>query len=196
LPALPKRPSQPLNKPARGTNKPRHGPPQSWAGLGLWAPKKKLCPQYFRLPPSGSEPTSPLLDAIIAASTLILASSPGLGRGFSCRRFFCADTERRPSLAVGSASRLPPHPSMEARRRPERDEGRAAASPVRSFLFFSSAVWLWHVLRPGKQGSVCDQKDVAMTNLILSASASRPVGWRDDGFDALEGARSWPARLR
>ena len=46
------------------------------------------------------------------------------------------------------------------------------------------------------QGSVCDQKDVAMTNLILSASASRPLGWRDDGFDALEGARSWPARLR
>jgi hypothetical protein len=50
--------------------------------------------------------------------------------------FLRADTERRPSLAVGSASRLPPPPSMGVRRRPERDEGRAAASPVRSFLFF------------------------------------------------------------
>jgi hypothetical protein len=32
--ALPKRPSEPLNKPVRGTNKPRHGPPRGWAGLG------------------------------------------------------------------------------------------------------------------------------------------------------------------
>jgi hypothetical protein len=66
----------------------QQAPPRSSTILGgAWAmgTKEELCPQYFRLPPSGSEPTSPLLDAIIAASTLILASSPGLGRGFSCR---------------------------------------------------------------------------------------------------------------
>jgi hypothetical protein len=41
------------------------------------------------------------------------------------------------------------------------------------------------------QGSVCDQKDVAMTGLILKrAAASRPSGRLDDDFDALEGAGS------
>jgi hypothetical protein len=50
--------------------------------------KEKLCPQYFRLPPSGSEPTSPLLDAIIAASTLILASSPVSAGAFLADDFF------------------------------------------------------------------------------------------------------------
>jgi hypothetical protein len=38
--------------------------------------QRRLGPEYFLLPQSGSEPTPPLPDAIIAASTLILASEP------------------------------------------------------------------------------------------------------------------------
>jgi hypothetical protein len=53
-----------------GTNKPRHGPLRSWAGLAL--------PEHFRLPVSGSEPTPPLFDVIVAPSTPSLeVLSPG-----------------------------------------------------------------------------------------------------------------------
>jgi hypothetical protein len=67
----------------RGTNRPHHGPSTSvsWAWpVSTETPRRGVS---IQLRWSGSEPTAPLIDAIIAVSTLILALSPGLGRGFS-----------------------------------------------------------------------------------------------------------------